>query len=196
MIWNELHATILAKTFEKILGKGQSGAMAFVRCLTPEVVETLAADRGFAPSTWEIRRVADANNESTRTIKADRAVELRETKEVATLLLVDTLRAGAGMDGIYSAAREVDESSLFKIALRLAAREVTRSMSRDQRLYAEKAVKRARGYGHRFSVSLWTEFDFLIRVASSKTHPGALLHLLGLWSVRQLETQEGTDGLA
>ena len=195
MIWNELHATILGRAFEEILGKGESGAMAFVRCLTPEVVEALAADLNFAPSTWEIWRVADDNNVSTRTIKADRAVELRETKEVATLLLVDTLKAGAGMDGIYSAAREVDEASLFKIALRLAAREVTRRMSRDQRLYAERAVKGARGHGRRFSVSLWTEFDFLIRVASSKNHPGALLHLLGLWPVRQSETREGTNGL-
>ena len=41
-----------------------------------------------------------------RTITADRAVEMREDKGDATLLLVDTDRAGAGMDGIYSASRK------------------------------------------------------------------------------------------
>ena len=57
------------------------------------------------------------------------------------------------MDGIYSAAREVDETSLFTEALRLAGREVTRQLSSKHRQYAERAVKKARGYGRRFSVS-------------------------------------------
>ena len=103
--------------------------MAFVRCLTPDVVEALATDAAFAPRDWQVWRVADSDNESARTITADRAVEMRETKADAALLLVDTARAGAGMDGIYSAAREVDEASLFKEALRLAGREVTRQLS-------------------------------------------------------------------
>ena len=64
-------------------------------------------------SGWQVWRVADSDNRGPRTITADRAVEMRETKGDAVLLLVDTARAGAGMDGIYSAAREVDEASLF-----------------------------------------------------------------------------------
>ncbi len=128
---------------------------------------------------------------SSRTITADRAVEMRETKAEALALLVDTTKAGAGMDGIYSAAREVDEASLFKEALRLARNEVTAQMSRKHREYAEHAVKKARGHGRRFSISLWTEFDFLCQVAAQKRAPGEFLYLLGMWPV--VETHDVND---
>ncbi|MEK7218440.1 MAG: hypothetical protein AAB728_03155, partial [Patescibacteria group bacterium] len=113
----------------------------------------------------------------------------------AALLLVDTARAGAGMDGIYSASRKVDEASLFEEAIPLAGHEVTRQLSRKQRSYAERAVSKARGYGRRFSVSLWTEFDFLCRVAADRRHPGGYLHLIGLWPVQEPEESEDADGL-
>ena len=44
---------------------------------------------------------------------------MREAKDQAVLLLVDTATAGAGMDGIYSAAREIDEEALFAYKDRL-----------------------------------------------------------------------------
>jgi hypothetical protein len=120
MMWTELHATLLSKAFEKVLGRPDAGAMAFVRCLAPDVVEALAADRHFAPHGWQVCRVADEQAAETRTITSDQAVELRESKQGAVLLLIDSLRAGAGMDGIYGATREIDEVGLFKEALRTA----------------------------------------------------------------------------
>ena len=191
----DLHARILALAFEKVLGRASAGSMAFVRCLTPDIVQALAANRSFAPHDWQVWRVADASDEGDRTISADRAVELREAKADAALLLVDTQRAGAGMDGIYSAAREVDDPSLFTEALRLAGREVTRQLSKVHRQYAENAVRKARSYGRRFSISLWSEFDFLCRIAADRKHPGEYLHLLGLWPVQEPAVAEETDGL-
>src|SRR5262245_20122977 len=137
MIWTGLHAPLLAGAFERVLARADPGAMAFVRCLRPDVVESLAIDATFAPSGWKIWRVADTENMKTRTITADGAVELRESKKEPVLLLVDTARAGAGMDGIYSAGQEIDEIGLFKQALRLAGSEVTRRLSRTTREYAE-----------------------------------------------------------
>lgn len=195
MEWTNLHATILGQSFAKVLGRAERGTLAFVRCLTPEIVNDLASDAAFSPSGWQVLRVADADSESTRTITADRAVEIREAKAAAVLLLVDTARAGAGMDGIYSAAREVDEASLFGEALRLARREMTRQLSSKHRDYADRAVKKARGHGRRFSVSPWTEFDFFIRVANGKKHPGEFLYLLGLWPVAEAEGWVEIDGL-
>jgi DNA polymerase III delta prime subunit len=195
MKWTDLHARLLGLAFEKVLGKADPGSIAFVRCLTPDVVEALATDASFAPRGWQVSRVADADNQNARTITADRAVEMREMKGDAALLLVDTARAGAGMDGIYSAAREVDEVSLFAEALQLAGREVTRQLSSQHRQYAERAIKTARGRGRRFSISQWTEFDFLCRIAASKTHPGACLHLLGLWPVQEPDEFQQEDGL-
>lgn len=195
VIWTELHAGILAAGFEKLLGRADPGTMAFVRCLDPEVVEALAAAETFSPQSWCIWRVANEQTTGPRTITADRAVELREAKADPVLLLVDTARAGAGMDGIYSAAREIDEQSLFAEVIPLAEREITRSLSSEHRRYAELAVKKARGFGRRLSVSLWTEFDFLCRVATEKRHPGELLYLLGLWPVEAGGTRNGVDDL-
>ena len=196
MEWTNYHANVLRKSFERILGEMESGSVAFVRCLAPEVMHALAKDTSFAPDGWDVRCVSDSDNEQTRTITADRAVEIREAKGHATLLLVDTEKAGAGMDGIYSATHEVNEKNLFAEARRLVGREVTHRLSSKHRKYAERAIKKARGYGRRFSVSPWTEFDFLCRIASDRCHPGAYLHLLGLWPVLESEESETTEELA
>ena len=195
MPWTEVHTTILNQAFERNLGKPDPGSIAFVRCLTPDVVLTLASEPGFAPQGWQVWRVADSIDEDARTTTADRAVEIRESKLGTVLLLVDTARAGAGMDGIYSAAREVEERSLFKEALALAGREITRRLSAVDRRHAEVAVRKARGYGQQHSVSLWTEFDYLCQIAAERKHPGEFLHILGLWPSHASGEGDTTDGL-
>ena len=183
MEWTALHGALLGRAFERLLGRPERGTMAFVRCLAPEVVATLAVDATFTPDGWRVLRVADTDDEANRTTDADTAVELREAKDDATLLLVDTGRAGAGMDGIYSAAREVGEAELFTEAGRLAAHAINSRLSSDDRAYAEHAIRRAQGVRRHASVSPWTEFDFLCRAAAHRRHPGEYLHLLGLWPV-------------
>ena len=183
MEWTALHGALLGRAFGRLLGRPERGAMAFVRCLTPDVVAALAADATFTPEGWQVLRVADTEDGTRRTTDADTAVELRETKGEPTLLLVDTGRAGAGMDGIYSAAREVAEAELFTEAGRLAGAEVTSRLSSAHRAYAERAIRRAQGVGRHDSVSPWAEFDFLCRAAAYHRHPGEYLHLLGLWPV-------------
>ena len=195
MEWTELHGQLLGRAFERILDRAEAGTMAFVRCLTPDVVAHLADDDSFAPEGWQIFRVADTDDAKRRTITADGAVECRETKGEATLLLVDTDHAGAGMDGIYSASREVDEASLFTEARRLAAAEVTRRLSGPHRRYAERAIRKAEGLGGRYSVSPWTAFDFLCRIAAHEQHPGGHLHLLGLWPVAASDEADVADEL-
>jgi DNA phosphorothioation-dependent restriction protein DptH len=184
MTLKTLHSTLLARAFEKVLGRPDSGTIAFVRCLVPDVVESLAHSTDFTPDGWTIWRVADIDDQESRTITADQAVEIRESKNDPIALLVDTSRAGAGMDGIYSAAREISEAELLKEALRLAARQITNQQNKVAREFAERAVKKARGFGARYSVSPWQEFDYYVRVVAEECHPGELLWLLGLWPVR------------
>ncbi len=169
--------------------------MAFVRCLTPDVIEALGADPSFAPDGWQVLRVADQTQTEKRTITADQAVERRESKDNALLLLIDTERAGAGMDGIYSASREVDEATLFREARRLAVNEITQRHSTAARRYAEQAVRKAWGHGGAYGASRWMEFDFLCRVAAGDRSPGAYLHLLGLWPVQDSADSDPTDAL-
>ena len=189
----EYHASILASAFANVLGGGEPGALAFARCLDPETARNLAEHPSFAPEGWRVWRVADADDETTRTISADRAVEIRESKCDPALLLVDNQRAGAGMDGVYSAAREIRESTLFAEAARLAGGEITRRTSREFRDYVERAIGAAR---RRARVSPWAEFDFRCRVAGGARHPGAFLHLLGLWPVAESADTEAADDLA
>ena len=197
MPWTDLHGALLGRAFAAVLGEPEAGAIAFARCLTPDVVEGLAADDSFAPDVWRVLRVADPDGPAARTVSADQAVELREAKGDALLLLVDTEHAGAGMDGIYSAAREVDEASLFKEARRLARQEITRRRSAAMRRYADASLKEAaRGHGAGVVVSPWTEFDFLCRVAAGERSPGAYLHLLGMWPICDDEEPDHPDALS
>ena len=193
MEWTGTHGRLLAGAFEKVLGRPEEGAIAFTRCLAPDVVERLVRDDQFALQGWDTRRVADHTDD--RTITADAAVESREDKGTARLLLVDTERAGAGMDGIYSASREVNEADLFEVACRLAGRALTRQTSRKNREYAERAVRMARRAGSRHGVSPWHEFDFLVQLVEHKDHPGAHLHRLGLWPIRKSEDSDASADL-
>jgi len=191
MLLTELHSLLLRQAFERVLGVAENGAMAYVRCLTSDIVEALASSSAFSPQGWEVWRVAGEGDHSNRTLTADRAVEVRESQSTPTLLLVDTANAGAGMDGIYSAAREIQEVELFDEVIRLAAHEVTRRLSREHREFAERAVKKARSRGRRVSISPWAEFDFFARSTAERRHPGEFLYLLGLWPIAY---DEGMDG--
>ena len=194
MQWTEVHGPLLTQAFAKVLGHPEAGAVAFARCLTPDVVARLAADPSFAPGGWQVWRVA--GEDATRSITGDRAVELRERKGDAVLLLVDTSRAGAGMDGIYSAAREVEEAGLFAQAQRAALTAISRRHSTVIRRYAEEALKQAaRGPGGREAVSPWTAFDFLCRVAAGGESPGTYVHSLGLWPIRYGDESDHDEAL-
>ena len=46
MGWSDLHGRLLARAFENLLGASQRGTMAFVRCLTPDVVGALVNNKG------------------------------------------------------------------------------------------------------------------------------------------------------
>ena len=188
------HACILAQAFENVLGQPETGAVAYVRCLSPDLTHDLPRNSSFSVEQWKVFCVAGEVDPAGHVITADRAVELRETKGEAILLLVDTEESGAGMDGIYSAAREVKELDLFREALRLAFSEMTHQLSREIRNFADRALKKARGRG-RLSLSKWTEFDFLCRAVAEKRHPGAFLYLLGLWPVQSAEETDASDEL-
>lgn len=186
MSWTELHGLLLARAFERVLGRAERGAMAYVRCLEPDIIDCLASDAAFSPSGWRVFRVADRDVVDARTITADRAVELRELKSDAVLLLVDTELAGAGMDGIYNASQEVGETSLFREAHRLCGARIKDRHSAAVRDYIYLAAKKAQGHGRLYAVSHWAQFDFFCQVAASEEPVGKHLYLLGLWPVRDL----------
>jgi DNA phosphorothioation-dependent restriction protein DptH len=125
---------------------------------------------------------------SARRITADQAVELREEKADPVLFLIDPLRAGAGLDGIYSASREITEAELFG-----AAQDKARRKLRGKAPFLRASQRRAERLGRRHRLTPWQVFDFLIAVDGSKA--GAALSKLGLWpiAIKGIPTESELD---
>ena len=169
--------TALAEALSKILGKGSEGSMAYIRCLESAVVRTLLEAPRLRVPGWEVYGVSSENSDGF--IAADRAVELRENRTGNTLLLVDSDKAGPGMDGVFSAAREVRERELFGGAIRSAALKLNHA----SRKHIEDACKRARRIGGRRSISPWRQLAFYCACVAEPHFIGRLLPFLGLWPV-------------
>ena len=105
------HAELLSGALADLLGSPTPGDVAFLRCLPSNFVDALIDFPGFSVTGWAISAVVDASG--PRRITADQAVEQREDKADPALFVIDPLRAGAGLDGIYSASREIGEGELF-----------------------------------------------------------------------------------
>lgn len=167
------------RVFERLLGPAATGSVSFCRCLSPEVIRDLANDRSFAPAGWEVFAVIETDDQPNRIITSDRAVELREDKGNGVLLLVDVSRAGAGMDGIYNASRELTESMLFRTAHDLARRELGRELFHK----VESAVYQLRHIGERRSLSKWQQIEFFATVCADPKQLGRAVKGLGLWPI-------------
>jgi hypothetical protein len=163
---------------ERLLGAGADGDLAFTRALSSADIQSVlgAGIRKVGP--WDLVAVGPMGGKGW--IAADEAVELRENKGTPTILLIDAHGAGAGMDGIYSSAREIDEKALFRAAIDIFRHATERSW----REFAENAIKRARRLGgRRNSTSLRQEFEFFSQLSDQPSEGGRLIHLLGLWPV-------------
>lgn len=171
-------ASLLAGAFVELLGRPLDGNLAFIRCLPPKIVRTLAADKSFTIPNWRVAVVVGADEECERCITADRAVAWREDKGPATLLLVDSIKAGSGMDGIYSAAREITEPDLFQEAKGQARDKLPKGCKG----FADKALSKARRLSR--YLTPWSEFQYLCRVVDEgKKALGFALPEIGLWPV-------------
>jgi DNA phosphorothioation-dependent restriction protein DptH len=169
------HARLLAEALTNLLGQPAKGAVAFVRCLPSDQVDALADATMFEIPGWTINAVIDIA--CVRRITADQAVEQREDKADPALFLVDPLRAGAGLDGIYNAGREISETELFKEAQTLARRPFWGQMR-----FLDEATRRAGRLGRRRRLTPWSKFDFY--VSAAKEGAGPSLARLGLWPVQ------------
>ena len=173
-----MNTQILSRAMECLLGRGANGDLEFTRAFSRDDIQQILMAGIRVVAKWQIVAVGSMNGEGW--ITADQAVELRESKGAATFLLIDAHSAGAGMDGIYSAAREIDEKTLFKEAVSILHQTTERSW----RDFAEDAIKRARRLGgRRNSTSLRQEFEFFGLISQKPKDAGRLVHLLGLWPV-------------
>lgn len=171
------HVSYLAQAITNRLGAPRTGAVAFLRCLPSEQIDALVDSVAFSVPGWTVNAVVD--EAGLRRITADQAVEQREDKADAALLLIDPLRAGAGLDGIYSAGREIGEAELFQEALKLA-----RKLMYGRTAVLDNAVWRAERLGRRRRLTPWSKFDFYVSAAQQM---GRSLARLGLWPIASEE---------
>lgn len=177
---SELHAICLGEALSKVLKVPTEGTMAYVRSIPAEAMAELFSDMQFQIPGWELYFVSDYIDQEHRTITADQAVDLREEKRGSVVLFVDTKKAGAGMDGIYSAVREIGEKELLPRAIAVAEKKLESRTIKD---FADSAVKQARKIGRTHTISPWREFDFYTRCAEAADLIGKHISLLGLWPV-------------
>lgn len=175
------HIKFLSSAFETVAGHPEEGKVCFVRCLSEPVITALIESVGFTVPDWNVFAVCE-NAFGNRYITAGRAVDIREEKKGATLLLVIPGNVGAGMDGIYSATLEIAENTLFRVLQELTHRQLGKN-NPGIRDFARSAVVRAKKLGRGNVISPWEEFDFYVQCCDLESEAGAALPLLGLWPV-------------
>ncbi|MFQ3588637.1 MAG: hypothetical protein SNJ76_13380, partial [Fimbriimonadaceae bacterium] len=159
-----------------LAGTPHDGDLVFTRSLTADEIEgVLAQSSGLG---WIVLGVGRGGRDSW--IAADEAVELRESKGPAAILLVDAAKAGAGMDGIYSAAREVTEGALFEVAFDLGAQKLAKPL----REFATRAIQAAGTLGgKRREVPVRARFNLLSALLEDPDRPGLAVAELQLWPI-------------
>ncbi len=196
MTVNEELVKILGQAFHHILRQPEQGAVAFVRCLPSDVSETFTMSSNVHPQGWKVYYVGNATDFSKQFVTAGQAVEIREKKKEAVLFLINTEKAGAGMDGVYSASREVDEKELFTKAIQLALTNIENKSGEKYRKFAEESIKKAQGDRRRATLSYWSQLYFLVSTLAEQRFPGELLHLVGLWPVQNIENLDHRQSLS
>jgi DNA phosphorothioation-dependent restriction protein DptH len=167
----------LLKALTELLGAPQQGTVAYTRCLSDGEIDLLLKRTSGQMDGWQVAGVGARAQASW--ISGDKAVEIREDKGQASCLLVLPSEAGAGMDGIYNAAREISESDLFTRAVHHARR----GLHSDTAAFGAEAIKRAQRVGSkRRKITGRQQLAFYGSLATQE-EPGAALPVLGLWPV-------------
>jgi len=173
-----MNTQILSRAIESLLGRGADGDVAFTRAFSHDDIQQILKDGVRSIGDWQVFAIGTTINDGW--IRGDQSVELRENKGEPVLFLIDAHSAGAGIAGIDSAGREIDEKTLFKEAISILRQSAEGSLMD----FADNAIKRARRLGgRRNSTSLRQEFEFFGLISQKPKEAGRLVHLLGLWPV-------------
>ncbi len=165
---------VISEAFRNLLPHDPSdGTMIYTRFFPLDVLEGLSEDSPRVTG-WDVFIVSNRVDRTPSVIPADRAVEIREDKGHPTLLLVDPFSVGAGMDGIYSAAREISESLFYDKAHRIAISRMSVSAQ-----VVNYAVAQSKKLGD--VISPFKVLEFYVAGARNSEAFGRSLGHLGIW---------------
>lgn len=172
------HVAALAKAFAGLLRNPAPGTLAFTEALPRAVIDALIDDPGFTLDGWDIAAVTERSDPANRRMTSDQAMERREDKaDQPTLLLVDQGTAGAGMNGVTNASREIGERELMD-----AARDAALCrLDNDWRRFADAGRATARKSSRLGEVTPWAEFHYAATAADPERGFAPAAAAVGLW---------------
>ena len=185
---NDLELEFIEKTFNQLLGPPIAGAVVHCRFMDSEtILDMCRRDQG-PLAGWYSYGVGNFCKDGARIITTDQAVELRENKNEPILLLVERQLTGAGMDGISSSGRVIEESLFYKSANEL----VRKSLDWGSKRIAKKAVEKAKKVAGTKHISPAEIFSFYSKCFELKA-VGPALGYLGLWPVMEMGKLEESE---
>ena len=113
-----MNSVTLTETVARLADSADTGAIAFLRTSEVAIIDRICKDlsriKDNRIADWEIYVVDDdPNRKIPFVIQGDKAVELREAKEKALILIINDRHQESGLDGIFSAGREISEVDLI-----------------------------------------------------------------------------------
>ncbi|CAG4907784.1 ATP-binding protein [Acidithrix sp. C25] len=115
---SKLNVASLTDTVIRLADTAEKGAVAYLRTSEPTLINRLclelSATKGNRVRDWNLFVVDDTPDQrSSFVILGDEAVELRETKDQALIFIINDKHQESGLDGIFSAGREISEVDLI-----------------------------------------------------------------------------------
>lgn len=175
------HIEALKTSLDKLLSNSSEGTIAYIKCFSTDTVFELINNEKFKISGWEVYLVSNKEKFNNNfKINSDKAVDIRESKKNKVLFLVDPSNVGSGMDGIYSASREIKESEILERANKKVFEELKDKTIID---FLKECIRRAKRIGKSNTISPWQIFDFYSTCVDDSSNIGKNLTKIGLWPI-------------
>lgn len=180
----------IRSSLHNILETAQNkGNICFIRCIPEDLIEEINRSNIREINEWSIY-VISRDKKNDFFISSDQAVELRENKDKDIIFIIEDERsAGAGMDGIYSASREITENELYNGAISSASLEL------DKDLYEiiEKAKKKAKMISNHQTYTLYLDLLVRSRCVQDPPNSGYYLTYFGYWPIDLNKNKKDID---
>ncbi len=183
-------AEFIKASLEHILEKSQEkGNICFIRCIPEDIINEIRASGIEDIKGWNLYIISEKNH-THQDISSDKAVELREKKDSDIIFMIEDERAvGAGMDGIYSASREITENELYNEAINAANKQLKNDLIK----IVDLAGKKAKLFSNHLTYTPFLDLLVRTRCINDDKKAGYYLCKFGYWPIKLKEKIEKFD---
>ncbi len=177
-----MNSVTLTETIVRLADSAEKGSITYLRTSELAIIDRISSELSRLKSNyisgWDLYLVDDKPNmRNSFMILGDNAVELREAKEKALILVINDRHQESGLDGIFSAGKEISEANLID--------EYRKELLRSSPLKAYvKLVELAIKYSKEVATAVGRlESIGLIEQSSNLSEFLEKLWLIGLWPI-------------